>query len=273
MRSKYKVVGVVASLPPIAVLVDADKTLLRVPLTSREYKRLSRRHPVLSSENPSRCQLNRAKVRGKKRGRCRHTEEIGEAISGILGSSSRARSCDLVSSAQMDRILRQHNWDSGEGVVGFHTPDDRVYVTKQWSVPHEWVHAAGLVDDKLGMWICEGLTESVAEAAAKQARAPYRPTYDYERSLVEEQLAPALGMTPIQLARQVVGWYGSGKSPAEEIARLLGSPRMKGHFDRGSGDAPTREALRLISKANARPRKGSGRRGGSPLGSGSSRGR
>ena len=253
MHSKLKVVGVVASLPPVVVLVDRDGVVLRQQITSQRFRRLAKRHPVLASGEPSRCQLNLASERGRKRGRCRHTSKIAAATSVLLGTGGAARSCELVSSKKMDRILRQHNWDSGEGVVGFHTPDDRIYVTHQWSLPHEWVHAAGLVDDKLSLWVCEGLTEAVAQRVAHASRTPYKPTYSYERELVERELAPALGLTPVELARKVVEWYGEGKSPAKEIARMLGRPALRKHLDRGTGDKPAEELLKVLRTTNARP--------------------
>ena len=126
------------------------------------------------------------------------------------------------------------------------------YVTRQWSLPHEWVHAAGLVDDGLGLWICEGLTEAVAEKVAAEAGAPYQPTYTRERRLVEEQLAPALRMSALELARQVVAWYAEGKSPAKQIAQKLGRPGLRKDLDRGSGDEPSEKVLKALRTTNAR---------------------
>jgi len=253
MRSKLKVVGVEASLPPVAILVDLDGRVVRRPVSRRRLRSLLKRHPLLREGQLSRCQLNRARTRSRGRGRCRDMGPISQATAAILGSRGGARSCEVVSSRRMDTILKQHNWDSGEGVVGFHTPDQRIFVTRQWSLPHEWAHAAGLVDDRLGMWICEGLTESVAQEVARQTRTPYQPTYEYERRLVEDHLAPALGMKPLDLARQVVKWYEGGKIPAKEIARLLGDPGLLSDLDRGTGDHPSERLLARLKKTNARP--------------------
>ena len=253
MRSKLKVVGVEASVPPVLVLVDLHGTVVRRRVSPRKLRALLKRHPLLRRGELSRCQLNRARVRSRGRGRCRDVGPISRATAEILGSDTGPQSCEVVSSGKMDSILKQHNWSSGDGVVGFHTPDQRVFVTKQWSLPHEWVHAAGLVDDRLGMWICEGLTESVAQEVARRTNTPYQPTYEYERSLVERQLAPALGMEPVELARQVVSWYAAGKAPAREMARLLGDPSLTKDLDRESGDHPTERLQAHLRKTNARP--------------------
>ena len=258
MRSKQTVVGIVASLPPVVVLVDGEGSVSRRPLSFFAFQKLRRRHPELSSDEPSRCQLNRARNAGGRPGKCKSTGRIAQATEEVLGSAASPRSCALVSPKKMDRILRQHNWDSGEGVVGFHTPEDDLYVTKQWSVPHEWVHAAGLVDDHLAMWVCEGLTEVVAEQVARRAKVPYQGTYTYERQLVEESLAPALGMPPLDLARQVVQWYGEGKSPAARMAHLLGDRKLRPMLDRDTGDQPSDRLLKVLGRrgrANIRLQK------------------
>jgi hypothetical protein len=139
----------------------------------------------------------------------------------ILGESSKVRSCDVIGSGHMEKIVRRHGWDDAGGVVGFHTPKDQLYVTHEWSLPHEWVHATGLVDDKLGIWLCEGLTEFVAQEASKRGNFPYRPTYPAERRVIEEKVAPAAQMEPLEMARFVVQSYRRKKDPAVELARKI----------------------------------------------------
>jgi hypothetical protein len=152
---------------------------------------------------------------------CPRQPELRAVVEQILGGSSKVRSCDVIGSGHMEKIVRRHGWDDAGGVVGFHTPKDQLYVTHEWSLPHEWVHATGLVDDKLGIWLCEGLTEFVAQEASRRGSFPYRPTYPAERRAIEEKVAPAAQMDPLQMARFVVQSYRRKKDPAVELARKI----------------------------------------------------
>ena len=159
---------------------------------------------------------------------CPRQTELARVVEEILGNPSRVRSCEVVGQRKMEKVVKSHGWPEAGGVVGFHTPKDRLYVTHEWSLPHEWVHASGLVDDKLGIWICEGLTEFVAEEAARRGGFEHRATYPAERQVVKEQLASATGLEPLTLARMVVRSYRQGGDPAVELAtQIKRNPKYK----------------------------------------------
>ena len=178
---------------------------------------------------------------------CPRQRELRDVVEDILGASSKVRSCDVIGSGHMEKIVRSHGWEDAGGVVGFHTPKDQLYVTHEWSLPHEWVHATGLVDDKLGIWLCEGLTEFVAEEASSRGRFPYRATYPAERRAIEEKLAPAAQMEPLDMARFVVQAYRQKKDPADELARRIQQNPRYAHLSR----AKLRKALGPRSGENS----------------------
>jgi len=163
---------------------------------------------------------------------CPRQKELRVIVEEILGESSKVRSCDVIGSGHMEKIVRRHGWPDAGGVVGFHTPKDQLYVTHEWSLPHEWVHATGLVDDKIGIWLCEGLTEFVAEEASSRGTFPYRATYPAERRAITEKLAPAAQMKPLDMARLVVRSYRQKKDPADELARRIQKNPRYAHLSR-----------------------------------------
>tara|TARA_Y100000034_G_scaffold127008_1_gene179148 strand:- start:5027 stop:6325 length:1299 start_codon:yes stop_codon:yes gene_type:complete len=194
-------------------------------------------HDLGSAYHPRRVKLirlrgsanRRREVPRRRRSRpCPRQSELARTVEEILGAPSKVRSCEIVGQRKMEKVVRSHGWPSAGGVVGFHTPKDQLYVTHEWSLPHEWVHATGLVDDQLGIWICEGLTEFVAEEAARRGGFDHRPTYPGERRVVKEQLVPATGLEPLTLARMVVRAYRQGRDPATDIAaQIKRNPKHK----------------------------------------------
>ena len=175
--------------------------------------------PVTITRIRRRGAANRGSGESRARSQpCPRQDELAQVVEDILGSTSRVRSCEVVGQRKMKRVVRRHGWPDASGVVGFHTPKDKLYVTHLWSLPHEWVHATGLVDDKIGIWLCEGLTEFVAEEAARRGKFPHHPTYPGERKVIADEVGPAARMEPLTMARLVVQSYQDKQNPAHVIA-------------------------------------------------------
>ena len=138
----------------------------------------------------------------------------------LLGVDRSGGHCELVPQRKLQRITRRHNWKSTPGIVGFHTPDDKIYVDEnnEWSVAHELGHRYHLTDDHIGRWFCEGLAEITAKEAAKNTGEPHKDTYTYEVSLIERYIVPATGMSGLELAALVAQSAANEGGPNENEA-------------------------------------------------------
>lgn len=176
---------------------------------------------------------------------CPGQAKLERHFAALTGRDEAGGHCELVSKKKLHGVARKHGWNAPKGIVGFHTPDDKIYVSRdeRWSVAHELGHRYGLTDDQMGRWLSEALTEFVAEESARRAGEPHQPTYGYERSLVEGVVSLAANRTPLQLARLAA----NSDRPHEEIADLmLADPKWRSvgrrqvvkALRKGSGDEP-----------------------------------
>lgn len=189
-------------------------------------------------------------ARGAARQACPQDDAINEALEVLLGSRPPS-ACSLVTPAQMNRVVRAHNWPSALGVVGFHTEPDRngdnhvlVLDEAPWSTLHEKIHDAGLDDKEIGRWLCEGLTEHVADQVRRSWGFLHKPTYPLERQLVSAHILGPTKMSPVAVARVVI----HSKDPVADLAshlkrthpNLSGTPlrRVKAAIRSGSGHEP-----------------------------------
>jgi hypothetical protein len=167
----------------------------------------------------------------------------------LLGRDESGGHCELVPARKLQRITRKHGWKRNRGIVGFHTPDNKIYVREdaEWSVGHELAHRYGLDDDHIARWLCEALTEFTAEEACRNVGEPHQRTYGHERSLVLDYVVPATGKQPLELARIVATAELEGELPNEIVADLMladphwrkvGRASTLRAISSGSGDKP-----------------------------------
>ncbi len=126
---------------------------------------------------------------------CPGQDALEREFARLLGRDESGGHCELVPDRELHKVARKHGWRTPSGIVGFHTPKDEIYVSNKnpWSVSHELAHRYGLVDDHMARWLCEALTEFVAEEASRNTGEPHQATYGYERSIVLQHVAPATG--------------------------------------------------------------------------------
>ena len=151
----------------------------------------------------------------------------------------------------MTKQLRRDGWLSAgdtsgvDDFYGIHTDDGRILVrdTAPWSVLHERIHDGGIVDDRLGRWLVEALTECVAEHLHETDGLPWAPTYEHYRELLEREILPRLGLSGVELAQVVVrscrpDKYGARGLHADPGLGRAGFRRIWTAIRRGPGDEP-----------------------------------
>jgi hypothetical protein len=161
---------------------------------------------VLHDPGRSPIETTVAKAKGQHDA-CPQVKKLAGAVRAALNSDPYYRDCRVVSQDGMRRVMRTHGWRDAEidDTAGFHTQDNKIYLLRgnEWSLLHELVHAAGVVDKDLASWVTEGITEAAAEDIAKSKGMQHRATYPQYVKIVRQQLAPALGLTPMQVAEVV----------------------------------------------------------------------
>ncbi len=171
------------------------------------------------------------------RASCPGQDALEAEFKRLLGRDDGGGHCEIVSDRALHKVARRHGWNTPQGIVGFHTPGDKIYVSEPWSIPHELGHRYGLTDDHMGRWLCEALTEFVAEEAAKNTGRPHQVTYSYERSVVTNHLVPATGKGPLELARTAA----LADRPDRAIAELM---RTDPHWNK----VPRKDLVRALGK-------------------------
>ncbi len=144
--------------------------------------------------------------RGGFRASCPGEPAARAAVTEILGQAPSYKSCRIVQPRELRRVMRHHNWTDAEidGTAGFHTPDGRILIRQgqEWSVLHEVVHGADLVDVSVAPWLAEGVTEAVAQEVARAQGWQHTPTYDREVRATY-RLADTLGIPVLDLGRMI----------------------------------------------------------------------
>ena len=210
----------------------------------------------------------RRRPQGRPARACPNDRPIRQAVAELLGTRTEDR-CSIVGPREMGRTLRQHDWpedtDPNE-FYGFHTDDGRILVQDDRSVLHERIHDAGVDDRHIARWICEALSEEVAEHLHRTHGFPWVRTYPEYRRLLHEHLLAPLGLTGVQLAQLVARPPDNVRMDRWLASRLAAAgPRLRGQeralrraLGHDAGDDP-QPLLRLLP-----PAQGGGRAAASP---------
>ena len=154
---------------------------------------------------------------------CHKQDIFIDRIQRSLGVEIRDVSCHIVNENGMASVMRRSGWSANEtvGVVGFQVGRD-VFVldSTPWTVLHELVHRSGINGDRLNRFVAEGLTEAIAREL-KQSPDEHQPTYPTETKWVQQTLLPLLGMTAVQLGRELV----RSSSPPDRLAELVAAKK------------------------------------------------
>jgi len=153
---------------------------------------------------------------------CHKEHEFTVRLQQTLGADLSGTSCHVVDTGEMSTVMRRSGWSKNEtnGVIGFQVGDD-VYVLNStpWTVLHEMIHKAGVNADRLNRYVAEGLTEAIAKQM-KKSPDEHRPTYPEETRWVESVLLPKVGMSAVQLGREIVA---SKDAPAKLASIVAGA--------------------------------------------------
>jgi len=206
---------------------------------------------VLHDPGRSPVETTTAKARGEHDA-CPNVKKLAGAVRDALGKDPDYASCNIVSQNGMRRVMKTHGWRDAEinDTAGFHTQDNRVYLLRgnEWSLLHELVHAAGVIDKDLASWVTEGITEAAAEDIAKANGLDHRSTYPKFVKIVRQQLSPALGLTPTQLAEVVASQPNkAGRNLSERLAVRTGLSARKWYKTLGPGVASPSAYTHLAS--------------------------
>jgi hypothetical protein len=163
---------------------------------------------------------------------CPNEASLKRAVFDMLNVAPSYRQCRVVNRGALMRVMNKHGWSRQEveGTAGFHTEDHRLLIHKgdEWAILHEMVHAAGIIDKDMARWLCEGLTEAVAQDIAKKKKWRHSPTYASEVKLVRTTLCPLVNMKPVELAQVCVARPRSGgRAVAALLQKHTGVPRQR----------------------------------------------
>ncbi len=218
-----------------------------------------RRDSILTTD-PGRTPLETALVahgsaRGEAYRRCPNERGLRTAVLKALGKDPTYGNCRIANAAELGAVMQQHGWKAHEvaGTAGFHTephcdffrnctPGDVIIREgNDWSLLHEFVHAAGVVDKSLAPWITEGITEAVAQDIAAGEGWEHHPTYAQEVRVVREKLAPALSMSVLDLGRMVVNDpSAAGRDLSKRLSKAVGGSSARWYNAVGPGAADSR---------------------------------
>jgi len=150
--------------------------------------------------------------------RCPNESALVAAVRSALGKAPNYGQCRIETPEGLQAVMLEHGWraDEIDGTAGFHTEgkpgDILIRQGDEWSVLHELVHAAGVVDQGMATWLCEAITEATAQDIAAEQGITHHATYPREVKVLRERLVPVLqaaGYLPQEkpifaLARRVV---------------------------------------------------------------------
>ena len=153
-------------------------------------------------------------ARGEAWSRCPHEIGLSIAVARLLRKAPSYRACRIIDYRTLRKVMRAHGWRDAEiqGTAGFHTEpvrgskDGDILLERKnaWALLHEMIHAAGVVDHDLTVWLTEGITEATAQVVAKHNGWKHVSTYPTEVAFVQRMLAPATGWSVLEIARAVV---------------------------------------------------------------------
>ena len=200
-------------------------------------------------------------ARGEAYRRCPNERGLRTAVLSALGKDPTYGNCRIANAAELGAVMQRHGWKAHEvaGTAGFHTEphctfkgctpgDILVREGNDWSLLHEFVHAAGIIDKSLAPWITEGITEAVAQEIAAGEGWSHHPTYPMEVALVRTKVAPLLGLSILDLGRLVVDDPpGAGRKLARRLSSAVGGTTSRWYNAVGPGAQDTRRFKKALS--------------------------
>ena len=162
---------------------------------------------VLHDPGRSPVETTVAGVRNPADKPCPDTRKLASAVRQMLGKAPSYKSCKVVNEGHLAQVMKRHGWRDQDiqQTAGFHGEDNVIYLlqNQEWTLLHELVHAAGVIDRDLASWITEGITEAVAQAVAHKGSMSHHETYPKYVKIVKTKLAPAAGLSIPELGRLV----------------------------------------------------------------------
>lgn len=214
---------------------------------------LTARGLVLHDPGRSPLDTTLARSRGSYN-KCPDTPKLTRAVREILGKAPSYKACKVVDHGGLRKVMRGHGWRDAEinDTAGFHSQDNVIYLLRgnEWSQLHELVHAAGVIDKDLAPWITEGITEAVAQDIAKKKKWKHRETYPEYVRVIRKQLAPAAGLTTLQVGEIVAAApQRAGRDLARRLAIRTNIPERTWYKAIGPGSLSPAKFKSLVKKA------------------------
>ena len=130
------------------------------------------------------------------------------------------------------QVLKQNDFDKKfgspddsihGGIAAIRTPDGKVYIKEgfEQDMIHELVHSSGALEDGVGEFLNEGITQSIAERIGVDGGYAVRETYGKETRFVKRYIEPLVGNKK-RFYRGYVNAENKGKYTVDEIWKRHG---------------------------------------------------
>lgn len=130
-------------------------------------------------------------------------DHVAEAFDELLGAQPDAKSYNVLSQGEFNARYGSEFGNLVGETAAVTTDDDEIYVAEgneSFGV-HELVHATGFMNDGVGTYINEGVTQAATEIIAKSAGVEVAITYQREVEHVRKYLMPATGLSEEEFYR------------------------------------------------------------------------
>jgi SPP1 gp7 family putative phage head morphogenesis protein len=105
------------------------------------------------------------------------------------------------------------------GIAAIRLPDGRIFIKRGFEsdAVHELVHASGALEDGVGTFLNEGITQSAAERIGSKFNMAVRSTYDKETNFVNRYIVPVVDESPEEFYRGYMGATDKGEFIVDRI--------------------------------------------------------
>jgi len=160
-------------------------------------------------------------------------ETIGTAKTAVgdyLGIDLNNQNIDVLSVTEFDKRFAGENESLHGGIAAIRLPDGSIFIKQgfEQDAIHELIHASGALENGVGTFLNEGITQQIAETISKRYGLSVRETYGKEVRFVKKYVHNSL---PTNLSIQD---FDKGYIRAENKGKYVVDKIWKAHSDKFS---------------------------------------